>query len=99
MDDITPEALDSLVAGLKNAGVNTPLNGSVPSGIRPLGFRNASASFRKPHIGSGELASVNATTGNKSRLIDSMAAKGVARPLDAIMAWDGSAGSWLRWNT
>ena len=45
-NSISPEVLDSLVAGLKKSGVNTPLNGFVPSGIRPLGFRNASASFR-----------------------------------------------------
>ena len=62
--DITPEALDTLVVGLKKAGVNTPLNGSVPSGIRPLGFHNASGSFRnasvKPPINPGALLTTEA---------------------------------------
>ena len=95
-DSINPEVLDSLVAGLKKAGVNTPLNGSVPSGIRPLCFQNASASFRKPHIGSGELLTDDGK-GKLSRLIDSVAADVIASALDDILAWDSSAGSWLLW--
>ena len=100
MDDITPEALDSLVAGLKKAGINTPLNGSVPSGIRPLGFQNASGSFHhasaKPHIGPGELL-LDDGKGKLSRLIDSLAAEVVASALDDILAWDRESQSWLLW--
>ncbi len=102
MDDLNPELLDSLVAKLEKAGINTPLNGSVPSGIRPLGFHNASGSFRnpsgKPHIGPGELLTEDGQ-GKLSRLIDSLAAEVIASALDDLLAWDGEAGCWLLWRS